>query len=146
MSNRRRMTKAEAAVLDLQLPIGLTDEMRDVAFCLYEALVTADSRCGDTKPTGTWLDVLQKMARVASMQLQHLAQEKGGRNVYLSKSTVFHLSERDREMCAKFRGDYVALADEYNLTVMRVRQIVDAWMRERFLARQQSLPGLDPIN
>lgn len=143
MASRRRLTTAEAAVLDLQLPIGLTDEMRDVAFCLYEAMAIADHRAGNPKPTGTWLDVLQKMARVAVMQLQHLAQEKGGRNVYLSKCTVFQLSERDREMCTKFRGDYVALADEYDLTVMRVRQIVDAWQRERFMARQQNLPGLE---
>lgn len=143
MNNRRYLTEAEAAVLELQLPVGLTVEMRDVAFCLYEALAIADDRAGNPKPTGTWLEVLEKMARVASMQLQHLAQEKGGRNVYLSKVTVFHLSERDREMCAKFRGDYVTLADAYDLTVMRVRQIVDAWQRERFQARQQKLPGLD---
>ena len=31
----KRMTAAEAAVLDAQLPAGLTEEMRDVALCLY---------------------------------------------------------------------------------------------------------------
>jgi Mor family transcriptional regulator len=46
-------------------------------------------------------------------------------------------------MCAEFRGDYQVLARKYNLTEMRVRQIVDSWQRAQFLARQQGLPGLD---
>lgn len=139
---RKRLTAAEAAVLDLQLPAGLTEEMRDVAYCLFEAMALMDRRYGDDAPAGEWLSVLHNMARVAVVQLQHLAQEKGGRSVYLSKCSVFQLSARDREMCAKFRGDYVTLADEYGLTVMRVRQIVDAWQREWFLTRQGRLPGI----
>ena len=47
-------------------------------------------------------------------------------------------------MCAKFRGNnYFALAREYGLTEMRVRQIVGAWQQEQFLRRQGQLPGLD---
>mgnify|MGYP002151237351 CR=1 FL=1 len=54
------------------------------------------------------------------------------------------LTARDREMCARFRGNnYFALAREYGLTEMRVRQIVGAWQQEQFLRRQGQLPGLD---
>lgn len=142
MDKRKRLSAAEAAVLDQQLPVGLTEDMQDVAFCLFEAMATTDRRAGSQSPEGAWLDVLHSMARVAVIQLQHLAQEKGGRSVYLSKCAVFQLSARDREICAKFRGDYVTLADEYGLTVMRVRQIVDDWQREWFLTRQGRLPGI----
>ena len=140
----KHMTTAEAAVLDAQLPAGLTDEMRDVALCLYEAMVLTDQRAGQAHPDAGWRQVLGCMARVAAIQLRHLAEQKGGRAIYLAKGVAMHLSARDREMCARFRGNnYRALAREYGLTEMRVRQIVDAWQREAFLSRQGNLPGLD---
>lgn len=143
MDKRKRLSASEAAVLDLQLPVGLTDEMRDVAYCLYEALVLTDSRAGTQSPGPAWRNVLASMARMAVLQLQHLSREKGGRSIYLAKGEAARLSARDLEMCAKFRGDYDSLADEYGLTPMRVRQIMDAYQRERFLARQGRLPGID---
>ena len=39
-----KLTAAEVQVLDAHLPAGLTDDMRDMALCLFEALVTLDSR------------------------------------------------------------------------------------------------------
>lgn len=136
------MTAAEVAVLECQLPPGLTPDMRDVALCLFEALLLEDERCGN-RPDGGWGQQLETWARQVLMQLQHLAAEKGGAAIYLAKGVAVHLSARDREMCAKFRGDYKVLAREYDLTEMRVRQIVDAWQREQFLRRQAMLPGLD---
>lgn len=144
MNKRRRLTAAEAAILDAMLTPGLTDEMRDVAFCLFEAMVLTDSRAGSAAPGPDWLFVLQSMARTAVIQLQHLAREKGGKAIYLAKGVVAMLTARDREMCAKFRGNYDVLAREYNLTPMRVRQIVDTWRYEQFLERQGRLPGVDP--
>lgn len=138
------LTAAEAAMLDAVLPPGLTEDMRDVALCLFEAAVLQDGRAGQAQPAGEWAAELQRIARLALVQLQHLAREKGGRAVYLAKGIAAHLSGRDREMCAKFRGNnYRQLADEYDLTEMRVRQIVDAWQREQYLRRQGQLPGLD---
>lgn len=139
----KRMTAAEAAVLDAQLPAGLTEDMRDVALCLYEAMALTDSRLGHPRPDESWLTVLGAMARVAVIQLQHLANEKGGRAIYLAKGVAVHLSARDRKMCEEFRGDYEVLADKYDLTPMRVRQIVGAWQLEMFRQRQGRLPGLD---
>ena len=139
----KRMTAAEAAVLDAQLPSGLTEEMRDVAFCLFEAMALTDARAGQARPDDIWLGVLSAMARVAVIQLQHLAEQKGGRAIYLAKGVAVHLSARDRKMCEEFRGDYEVLADKYDLTPMRVRQIVGAWQAEQFRRRQGRLPGLD---
>lgn len=133
------MTEGEARVLDTYLPDGLTGDMRDVAFCLYEAVVQEDVRCGQRMPAGDWLQQLQEWALMVCMQLQNLANRKGGYPIYLAKGVAVHLSARDREMCAKFKGDYKVLAREYHLTPMRVRQIVDAWQREQFLQRQSSL-------
>lgn len=138
----KRMTAAEAAVLDAHLPAGLTDEMRDVALCLFEAMVLTDARAGQAQPDADWLQVLGYMARVAAMQLQHLAEQKGGRAIYLAKGVAVYLSARDQRMCAEFRGDYDELATRYGLTPMRVRQIVGAWQLEQFRGRQSWLPGL----
>lgn len=141
--NNRRLSSAEAAVLDALLPPGLTEEMRDVAYCLFEALALQDARTGTVAPDDAWLFVLRSMAHAAVVQLQHLAREKGGQAIYLAKGVAAFLTARDREMCSKFRGDnYKRLASEYGLTEMRVRQIVDAWQREQFLRRQGRLPGL----
>lgn len=139
----KHMTAAEAAVLDAQLPAGLTDEMRDVALCLFEAMVLTDARVGQAQPDAHWLQVLGAMARVAVLQLQHLANQKGGRAIYLAKGLAVFWSARDRVMCEEFRGNYDVLADKYDLTPMRVRQIVGAWQLEQFRGRQGQLPGLD---
>lgn len=144
MAQRRYLTDAEAQVLEVCLPPGLTAEMRDVALCLFEALAIEDERCGQPEPATDWAAQLRAWAKQVLMQLQHLANEKGGTAIYLAKGVAVHLSARDREMCGKFRGNnYRELAREYGLTEMRVRQIVDTWQRERFLARQQGLPGFD---
>ncbi len=149
MQRTRHMSSAEAAVLDERLPAGLTPDMRLVATCLYEALVLEDERAGCAAPSGDWLAKLQEWAGQACMQLQHLADQIGGRATYLAKGVAVHLSARDREMCGRFRGNnYRQLATDYGLTEMRVRQIVDAWQRERFERQQHCLPGLDvsPVN
>jgi len=146
MARRKHLTAAEAEVLDTVLPPGLTKEMQDVAYCLFEAMVLRDDRAGNAKPDQHWMVVLRAIAEMAVIQLQHLAQEKGGKAIYLAKGIVAHLTARDLEMCAKFRGNYDVLAKEYNLTPMRVRQIVDTWQEAKFAARQGRLPGIDLEN
>ena len=142
--SERFMSAAEAAVLDGMLPPGLTPDMRDVALCLFEALVLQDTRAGQKCLAESWAQQLGDWAQQVLMQLQHLAEQKGGRALYLAKGVAMHLSARDRKLCAKFRGNnYRELAREYGLTEMRVRQIVDTWQRECFARRQGRLPGLD---
>lgn len=142
---RRFISAAEMAVLEQRLPLGLAEGMRDLALCLFEALVLADERAGTAAPADAWSGQLETWARQVLAQLQHLAQEMGGRGgLYIAKGLVAQLSARDHEMCGKFRGNnYRELAHEYGLTEMRVRQIVDTWQREQYEKRQGRLPGLD---
>lgn len=138
-----KLTAAEAEVLDSHLPAGLTDDMRDLALCLFEAMAELDPRCGQVNPDADWLPVLHTMARVVSLQLQHTASQIGGRTIYLAKGIAVQLSARDEVMCGEFRGDYRGLAQKYGLTEMRVRQVVSAYQERRFRRRQGMLPGLD---
>jgi hypothetical protein len=141
---RRFISAAEMAVLEVRLPVGLTDNMRDLALCLFEALVLGDVRAGTPAPADAWAKQLELWAIQVLAQLQHVAHEMGGRGgIYIAKGLIAALSVRDREMCSKFQGNnYRELAHEYDLTEMRVRQIVDAWQREQFEKRQGRLPGL----
>jgi hypothetical protein len=144
MERNACLTAAEATVLDGMLPPGLTEDMQQIAYYLFEALAMEDERAGQSAPSTDWLAHLKGLARTALLQLDHLARNKGGHTFYMGKGLVATLTARDREMCAKFRGDnYDELAAEHGLTIMRVRQIVGAWQRERFLMRQGILPGLE---
>ena len=138
-----RITQAELTVLEAMLPDGLTPDMRDVGQCLYVALVQNDPRCGQLPTVEGWGAQLHAWALQALMQLQYLASQIGGGAVYLAKGVTVHLTARDRKMCSEFRGDYKLLARQYGLTDMRVRQIVDTFLKAQYLSRQQGLPGLD---
>ena len=135
------MNQSEVAVLEQLLPDGLTADMRDVAVCLFEALLLGDERTGQVPAAPGWHAQLTAWAHQVLAQLQHLAAQKGGCTFYLPRSVAVHLTARDRELCSKFKGNnYYALAREYDLTEMRVRQIVDQWQRLKFKTRQGVLP------
>lgn len=141
---KRYMTAAELAVLEAMLPEKMTDRMRDVAVCMFEALVLLDVRCGQAAPGGDWLAQLQTWTTQVMAQMQHIANEVGGEAIYFAKGLAMHVSARDRELYAKFNGhNHRELAKAYNITETRVRQIIAAIERERFLARQNKLPGFD---
>lgn len=145
MTRRRFLTAAEAQVLERALPPGLTTEVSDMALCLFEAIVIDDARCGQGGLISPdWAAQLGLWAEQVRKQVQHLSAEKGGTTIYLAKGMAVIQSARDREMCERFRGNnYRELARDYSLTEMRVRQIVNAYQRERYAQRQSSLPGLE---
>lgn len=139
---KRYMTAQELAVLEAMLPDKMTDRMRDVAVCMFEALVLLDERCGQPAPGGEWLAQLQAWTTQVMAQMQHIANEVGGEAIYFAKGLAMHVSSRDRELYAKFNGhNHRELAKLYDITETRVRQIIAAIERERFLARQNQLPG-----
>lgn len=141
---RRYMTAAELAVLECMLPDKMTPGMRDVAVCMFEALVLLDARCGQEAPDAQWLSQLQTWTTYVMAQMQHIANEVGGQAIYFAKGLAMHVSARDRELYAKFNGhNHRTLARAYGITETRVRQIIAAIERERFLARQNKLPGFD---
>lgn len=64
----------------------------------------------------------------------------GGRPVYIPKAEQIELSARDHEMYDRFQRSlwpYAALAKTYNLSEMRIRQIV----KRARMARRQKLDG-----
>jgi hypothetical protein len=143
-NTKRYMTAAELAVLESMLPEKMTADMRDVAVCMFEALVLLDVRCGQAAPGGDWLAQLQTWTTQVMAQMQHIANEVGGTAIYFAKGLAMHISSRDRELYAKFNGhNHRELAKAYSITETRVRQIIAAIERERFLARQNKLPGFD---
>lgn len=130
------VTAEESAVLEAVLDPAYPEMLREVAHHLYATLVRTD-------PLRTVLG-LPALAEIAFGQTERLSFEMGGGNFYMHKGTAFRLSSRDREMCRKFTGrNYHKLAREYNLSEMRVRQIIDAWQKEEFAKRQAGLFGGD---
>ncbi len=143
-AQRRYISGSELAVFEADLPEKMTPAMRDVAVCMFEALVLMDERCGQAQPSGAWLAQLQTWALQVMAQMQHIANEVGGVPIYFAKGLAMHISARDRELYARFNGhNHRALARVYDITETRVRQIIAAIERERFLARQNTLPGFD---
>lgn len=139
-SAKRHMTGAELSVLEAMLPEKMTERMRDVAVCMFEALVLLDDRAGQKAPGGDWLVQLQTWATQVLAQMQHIANEVGGEAIYFAKGLAMQVSSRDRELYAKFNGhNHRELAKAYDITETRVRQIIAAIERERFLERQGSL-------
>lgn len=140
MSGPRFMSPAEAAVLEAVLPERVAGTSRELALCLYEALVLADARAGCAAPAGDWLGQLQAWAQQVQTQLRHVSDRLGGFNIYLAKNMAFELDERDRSMWDEFRGDYRAMARKHGISEMRARQIIDAARRDELARRQGRLP------
>ena len=99
MPPAKRMTAAEAAVLDAQLPAGLTEEMKDVAFCLFEAMALMDDRLGQERPGQGWINVLEAMANVAVRQLlnEKLSAVAVSLSGQYSEKVIRFISERIHE-------------------------------------------------
>ena len=136
---QRHMTKAEADPLEALLSERVVGSSRELALCMYEALVLSDPRAGDAEPQGEWAAQLAAWARQVRDQLRHVSDRLGGFNFYLAKNQLAELDERDRAMWHEFRGDYRAAAQKYGITEMRARQIIDAIRREEIAKRQGTL-------
>jgi Mor transcription activator family len=142
------LTEGEALVLERALPVGMKPSMRELTYVLYEALVLQDPRAARPEawrkqPAGEWLQMLTAMARAACVQAEHLSDEIGGQMWYIAKSNAAS-GERNQRIYAEFNGrNHQQLAKKYNLTQMRIYQIVAAMQEDEFARRQGKLPGLD---
>lgn len=77
---------------------------------------------------------------VGSKLAEHVRKEWGGQMQYIPRGTRYQCSLRDFEIFDKFKGDnYDQLAREYDMSEMRVRQIVAAVRQEEMKKRQQGL-------
>ncbi len=69
---------------------------------------------------------------------EHVRREWGGQMQYIPKGITYECTQRDLEIFGKFNGDnYDRLAREYELSEMRIRQIVNA-VREAEMRKRQS--------
>lgn len=82
----------------------------------------------------------QRAAEAALSIAERARKELGGGHQYIPKGRDYELSRRDRQIYAKFRGDnFTQLAREFELTEMRVRQIVDRCRKADIKSRQSGL-------
>ncbi len=131
-AGRHQLTANDVEPLNRQLDVGYPERLREIATSLYAELLERVEL----------VDALGRpaLADLAIAQTERLSADFGGHTMYMHKGVSYRLTPRNQQMCAEFRGDnYAELADRYELTEMRVRQIVDSWRREQFLARQGSL-------
>lgn len=71
---------------------------------------------------------------------EHLRTHWAGAPVYIPKGESYALTKRDLEIFEKFNGrNHASLAREYNLTVMRIYQIIKAVRAAQIQKRQGAL-------
>jgi len=81
-----------------------------------------------------------KAADIGFAAAEHIREHWGGQPIYLPKGVQYDFSKRDLEIFDRFNGhNHVALAKEYNLTVMRIYQITKAVRAELMKKRQGAL-------
>jgi len=132
-----RVTAGDLAPLEAVMDPAYPDRLREIAEHLFLQLLEEEDAAPDPARA-------HQMAQIALRQTERLSINLGGGNFYMHKGVSFRLTPRNREMCARFTGNnYDALALAYGLSDMRVRQIVNAWQVERFMHRQETLPGVE---
>lgn len=83
---------------------------------------------------------LEKSADIGFAVAEHVRANWSGQSLYLPKGVQYQLSRRDAEIFEQFNGtNHELLARRYNLTVMRVYQILKAVKAEMIKKRQNSL-------
>lgn len=83
---------------------------------------------------------LERAADIGLAVAEHIRANWSGQSLYLPKGERYELSRRDMEIFERFNGtNHEPLAREYNLTVMRIYQIVKAVRAEMVRKRQGSL-------
>lgn len=135
-----KLTPNELLVLESQYPAKVGIDMRSIGCCLYEALLLGDARLGTKYPDKEWLGKLQETADIVLLQLQHLSSELGGLNAYITKELSHHASQKYKTIYSEFTGfNHNELAKKYDLTTVRIYQIISAVRLEEFKSRQQNL-------
>lgn len=80
----------------------------------------------------------QSARKIAFEHAEYLRKHWGGQDLYIPKGVAWDLSERDRQMVKEFNGhNHDQLARKYNLTTVRVYQILKVAQRE-WLGKNQT--------
>lgn len=119
---------AELVPLESLFDPAYPERLREVAVYLYLQLIE--------EPELVTLG-LPRLASLALAQTERLSCEIGGGNFYMHKGQSYRLSLRDRKIWSDFNGtNYINLAKKYNLSEMRIRQILDEIRRQEIERRQ----------
>jgi Mor family transcriptional regulator len=79
-------------------------------------------------------------AEVALQVAESVRKNIGGVSTYIPRGHMYEISVRDRKLWEEFKGDnYQELAHRYDMTEMRVRQIVARVAAAERAKRQQNL-------
>lgn len=79
-------------------------------------------------------------AEIGLKTAEHIRGHWAGAPIYIPKGAAYEFSRRDLVIFEKFNGrNHAALAREYNLTVMRIYQIVKAVRAEMIRKKQGAL-------
>lgn len=79
-------------------------------------------------------------ADIGMQTAEHIRTHWSGQPIYIPKGIAWEFAQRDIEIFQKFNGrNHAALAREYNLTVMRIYQIVKAVRAAQIAKRQGAL-------
>ena len=79
-------------------------------------------------------------AEVALSITEHVRKNVGGVSVYIPRGHAYEATQREIAIYRDFKGDnYHQLARQYNLTEMRIRQIVNHVSQVEKAKRQQNL-------
>lgn len=82
----------------------------------------------------------ERAAEIGFASAEHIREHWGGQPIYLPKGVQYDFSKRDIQVFERFNGhNHLELAREYNLTVMRIYQIVKAVRAELVKKRQGAL-------
>ncbi|WP_408645607.1 Mor transcription activator family protein [Vitreoscilla filiformis] len=86
---------------------------------------------------------MHRIAWLAFAVVESLCMEHGGETFYMMVGHAYRLTQRDREMMARYTGrNIAALAREYELSEPQVRRIVRMW-RQEYHAKHQPPLALD---
>lgn len=109
------------------LPPAYPEGLQEIAEWLYVALMAEEPPLG-LEPAA--------LAAVVLRQADQLSEALGGSSIYVHRGVSFKNHPRNLAICAEFRGDYKVLARKHKLSEQQIRNIVDAWQRQQFLAKQ----------
>lgn len=128
MSRLARATADELAPLTALLDPAYPDALARIAECLYLSL--CDQAPGDA----------QAHARLALVLSEGLRAEFGGAQIYLPKGQGYELSERDRQILARFNGRNLRqLAHDFGVSDRYIYDIVARRTKEEIERRQGKL-------
>lgn len=83
---------------------------------------------------------MEKAADIGFSSAEFIREHWGGQPLYIPRGAQYEFSMRDMQVFERFNGhNHAALAREYNLSVMRIYQIVKAVRAELIKKRQGAL-------